>query len=308
MALVMEDKESLEKLSLAAEHGSTEPEIKSSRERLSEMMKSNLIQYGIISLVVLDSIIVILEFLIDLEMIHIPENDVSGSHSSMLNSSMNHTMELYTELMSTSHPIGAHHSADHLESEHSSHRVAVNHDNHIGIEHNATHINHNHTSSGHAHHHTNKELAEHILHYASLTILSIFVVEVMAKIYAEGTHLLKHKAEVFDAIVVLVSFTLDIIFSFVNVTDAARDAAGLMVILRLWRITRIINGVIISVKMDADKKIEEQKAARSRAEEEVEKLKNQVSSLEAELERLQEHLRLLEEGKAGPDLDDSINE
>ncbi|OWF46171.1 uncharacterized protein LOC110456083 [Mizuhopecten yessoensis] len=308
MALVMEDKESLEKLSLAAEHGSTEPEIKSSRERLSEMMKSNLIQYGIISLVVLDSVIVILEFLIDLEMIHIPENDVSSSHTSMLNSSLNHTVGQYTELMTTSHPIGADHSVTHLESDHRSHGAVVSQDNHVETEHNVTYISHNHTSSAHAHHHTNKELAEHILHYASLTILSIFVVEVVAKIYAEGTHLLKHKAEVFDAIVVLVSFTLDIIFIFVNVTDAAKDAAGLMVILRLWRITRIINGVIISVKMDADKKIEEQKVARSRAEEEVEKLKNQVSSLEAELERLQEHLRLIEEGKACPDLDESVKE
>ncbi|XP_069138164.1 voltage-gated hydrogen channel 1-like [Argopecten irradians] len=303
MALVMEDKESLEKLSLAAEHGSTEPEIKSTRERLAEFMKSNLIQYGIISLVVLDSIIVILEFLIDLEMIHIPENDIGGSHSPMLNSSMNYTMDHYTDIISTSYPIEEHPDA-HLDSEHSSHSMVASHADHL--DYNSSHTGHNHTS-GHAHHHTNKEFAEHILHYASLTILSIFVVEVMAKIYAEGTHLLKHKAEVFDAIVVLVSFTLDIIFSFVNVTEAARDAAGLMVILRLWRITRIINGVIISVKMDADKKIEEQKAARSRAEEEVEKLKTQVSSLEAELERLQVHLRLLEEGKAGQNLDENIN-
>lgn len=46
----------------------------------------------------------------------------------------------------------------------------------------------------------------------------------------------------FDAVVVIVSFTLDIVFSFVSIESAAKDAAGLMVILRLWRVTRIING------------------------------------------------------------------
>ncbi|KAH9492966.1 Voltage-gated hydrogen channel 1 [Bulinus truncatus] len=138
----------------------------------------------------------------------------------------------------------------------------------------------------HHHHHTNKEKAEHVLHALSLAILSIFMVEVSLKIFVERTHLLKQPAEVFDAVVVIVSFTLDITFSFVSVTSAAQDAAGLMVLLRLWRVTRIINGVILSVKLDAKKKIDEVKRALRHAEYENKKLKSKVDKLENKLKRV----------------------
>ena len=42
--------------------------------------------------------------------------------------------------------------------------------------------------------------------------------------------------------VVVVSFTMDITFTFVNVSKATQDYSGLLVLLRLWRVTRIING------------------------------------------------------------------
>ena len=42
---------------------------------------------------------------------------------------------------------------------------------------------------------------------------------------------------------VVVSFTMDITFTFVSVSDATQDYAGLLVLLRLWRVTRIINGM-----------------------------------------------------------------
>ena len=50
------------------------------------------------------------------------------------------------------------------------------------------------------------------------------------------------RLQIFDAFVVIISFTLDVTFTFVSVSSAASDAAGLMVLLRLWRVTRIING------------------------------------------------------------------
>ena len=53
--------------------------------------------------------------------------------------------------------------------------------------------------------------------------------------------------QVFDAVVVVVSFTMDIMFTFVNVSKATQDYSGLLVLLRLWRVTRIINGVCVCV-------------------------------------------------------------
>ena len=45
--------------------------------------------------------------------------------------------------------------------------------------------------------------------------------------------------QLFDALIVIVSFVLDIVFR--NREDAA-SGVGLLVILRLWRVARILNG------------------------------------------------------------------
>ncbi|XP_025076659.1 uncharacterized protein LOC112553565 isoform X1 [Pomacea canaliculata] len=274
----MADAEASEKISLHAiddvEETTAENDL-SWREKLAEQLKSNRVQYTIIVLVILDSVIVVLELLIDMGIIVIPED---------------HPHELSTngsaEIAPNHHPL---------------------HSSHTGIP-EGLHVNVSHKnlseSSGNAHgtsedekHAPNKHVAEHVLHVASLTILAIFLVEVVAKILAEGTHLLKHKAEVFDAVVVVVSFTMDITFTFVSVTDATRDYAGLLVLLRLWRVTRIINGVILSVKMDADKKLNAQKVLRAKAEEEVQKLTEKVEQLQRDNEMLKARINQMEEGK-----------
>jgi hypothetical protein len=48
----------------------------------------------------------------------------------------------------------------------------------------------------------------------------------------------------FDAIIVIVSFVLDIVF---RNNDGPESGAGLLVVLRLWRVTRILNGKLFSV-------------------------------------------------------------
>ncbi|XP_067664632.1 voltage-gated hydrogen channel 1-like [Haliotis asinina] len=293
----MADADVSEKISLhtieEAEDALHEPQIPW-RERLAEFLKTNKVQYAIIALVVLDSLIVVFEMLIDLEIIIIPENDPVETHINATHTNRTadwYEMGVYNETEHHGHSRRITRSTEHHSEDKYVHIVDTNAtDNPFYISTNETqhHVHHQH------HHHSNKEIVEHSLHYASLTILAIFVVEVVCKIIAEGTHLLKHKAEVFDAIIVLVSFSMDIAFSFVSVTSAARDAAGLMVLLRLWRITRIINGVIMSVKLDADKKINEQKVARAKAEEEVVRLKRQVDTLQTEVKKLRDRLKQYE--------------
>lgn len=48
-----------------------------------------------------------------------------------------------------------------------------------------------------------------------------------------------HKFEILDAIVVVVSFVLDLVLLFKN---HHFEALGLLILLRLWRVARIING------------------------------------------------------------------
>lgn len=49
-----------------------------------------------------------------------------------------------------------------------------------------------------------------------------------------------HKFEILDAIVVVVSFILDVVLLF---REHEFEALGLLILLRLWRVARIINGM-----------------------------------------------------------------
>ncbi|KAJ0049800.1 hypothetical protein NL108_003578, partial [Boleophthalmus pectinirostris] len=81
-------------------------------------------------------------------------------------------------------------------------------------------------------------IAPEIFHYLSLALLTFFVVELMGKLFAYRLEFFQHKFEVFDGLVVVVSFVLDIVFIF---REDAFDAMGLLILLRLWRVARIIN-------------------------------------------------------------------
>ncbi|GAB1606481.1 uncharacterized protein LOC106880339 isoform X1 [Argonauta hians] len=297
-----------------------EPE-KTFRQKLAELLQCNKVQYTIIFFVVIDGLIVILELLIDLDIIklsdkppgHVESHDVEdhGDYNASYDTSTLHTLLSNEGTPYDNEHHVVYHRGDHntVVKQHGRHHNS--HNEHAIVTQAITTLSHfllnstadyddddgNHSlihddvhgdghGGGHGGHHAHseKEIAEHSLHYASLAILCIFLVEVICKIIAEGTHLLKHKAEVLDAIVVVVSFTLDIVFSFVDVAQAAKDAAGLMVMLRLWRITRIINGVIISVQMEAEKKIHKVEKLLHAAEKENDYLRDQITKLKEELE------------------------
>lgn len=84
------------------------------------------------------------------------------------------------------------------------------------------------------HHHP----AAKALHYLSLSILSIFIVEILARLYVLRLDFFKHKFELFDAVVVLVSFVLDIVF---HDSEGSTSGLGLLILLRLWRALRVMN-------------------------------------------------------------------
>ncbi|XP_055871428.1 voltage-gated hydrogen channel 1-like isoform X1 [Biomphalaria glabrata] len=264
--------------SVAESHVSHNIDPNSFKGKLAAFLKTNVIQYSVVALVIADLVVIVLELLIEMEIIVFPENAPDSKHnsSSFQVNFLNHT--------------GGHtHITPHGEAAQEEHEDQPNLWNSSLDGYNSTGNSSHH---GVHHHHTNKEKAEHVLHALSLAILSIFMVEVSLKIFIEGKHLLKQPAEVFDAIVVIVSFTLDVVFSFVSVTSVAQDAAGFMVILRLWRVTRIINGVILSVKLDAKKKIDAMKRTLRHSEHENKKLRSKVEKLERKLKVLREKSRV----------------
>jgi len=89
--------------------------------------------------------------------------------------------------------------------------------------------------------------AQHVLHDVSLSILSIFLAEIPFRLFGLQLDFFKDKFEVFDACIVIMSFFLSIFLT----AGTLKEGVELLVLLRLWRITRIINGIILTVKARA---------------------------------------------------------
>uniref|UniRef100_A0A8C5N420 Voltage-gated hydrogen channel 1 n=1 Tax=Leptobrachium leishanense TaxID=445787 RepID=A0A8C5N420_9ANUR len=134
-----------------------------------------------------------------------------------------------------------------------------------------------------------------IFHYLSISVLSIFLVEIVAKLYAFRLEFFHHKFEVFDAVIVIISFIIDIIY--ISREDIF-SAVGLLILLRLWRVARIVNGVILSVKSRAEEKTNKLKEKQSVLLSKVSQLEQQCTDQEQEISRLQ---RLLQQHNIFPE-------
>lgn len=73
----------------------------------------------------------------------------------------------------------------------------------------------------------------------SIAILTFFMMEIFFKLYVFRLEFFHHKFEILDTIVVVISFVLDVVLLF---HEHQFEALGLLILLRLWRVARIING------------------------------------------------------------------
>lgn len=123
-----------------------------------------------------------------------------------------------------------------------------------------------------------------IFHYLSISVLSFFLVELVGKLYAFRLEFFHHKFEVFDAVIVIISFIIDIVFL---TREDVFNAVGLLILLRLWRVARIVNGVILSVKSTAEEKVNKLKEKQETLLARVSQLEQQCTQQEQEISRLQ---------------------
>nr|XP_046262427.1 voltage-gated hydrogen channel 1 [Scatophagus argus]XP_046262428.1 voltage-gated hydrogen channel 1 [Scatophagus argus]XP_046262429.1 voltage-gated hydrogen channel 1 [Scatophagus argus] len=131
-------------------------------------------------------------------------------------------------------------------------------------------------------------LAPEVFHYLSLALLTFFMVELAGKLFAYRLEFFQHKFEVFDGLVVVISFVLDIVFIF---HEDAFDGLGLLILLRLWRVARIINGILVSVKTRAQQKIHKLKESYDHLVQRVTELQERSDKLEQENQKLQALLK-----------------
>lgn len=131
-------------------------------------------------------------------------------------------------------------------------------------------------------------LAPEVFHYLSLALLTFFMVELIGKLYAYRLEFFQHKFEVFDGVVVVVSFVLDVVFIF---REDAFDGMGLLILLRLWRVARIINGILVSVKTRANQKLHKLKESYDHLVQRVTELQERNDKLGQENQKLQALLK-----------------
>ncbi|KAK2843995.1 hypothetical protein Q5P01_010654 [Channa striata] len=131
-------------------------------------------------------------------------------------------------------------------------------------------------------------VAPEVFHYLSLALLTFFMVELAGKLFAYRLEFFQHKFEVFDGLVVVVSFVLDVVFIF---HEDAFDGMGLLILLRLWRVARIINGILVSVKNRADQKIHKLKESYDHLVQRASELQERCDKLEQENQRLRALLK-----------------
>lgn len=130
--------------------------------------------------------------------------------------------------------------------------------------------------------------AARVFHYMSIAILTFFMIEIFLKLFVFLWEFFHHKFEILDAIIVVVSFVLDIVLLF---REHEFEALGLLILLRLWRVARIINGIIISVKTRSERQLLRLKQVNIQLATKIQHLEFSCSEKEQEIERLNKLLR-----------------
>lgn len=87
-------------------------------------------------------------------------------------------------------------------------------------------------------------IAREVLPFVGYVIVCIFLVETFVKLFAYRFHYFTHAGNIIDLVVISISFSLDT-FALSNndIESQQQDFASILLILRLWRVFRIVHGV-----------------------------------------------------------------
>ncbi|KAH9498797.1 hypothetical protein Btru_005187 [Bulinus truncatus] len=87
----------------------------------------------------------------------------------------------------------------------------------------------------------------HKLHYISIAILAVLVVVLALKIICSGKRFFKSRMQVFDGVIVLISFILDLVFIEGLSNLSTNEFVMILTFLLPWRIIRVLNSLIVAV-------------------------------------------------------------
>ncbi|XP_059152717.1 uncharacterized protein LOC131938628 [Physella acuta] len=124
------------------------------------------------------------------------------------------------------------------------------------------------------------------LHFVSLSILSVMVLETAIKLFCTGCAFLKKRFEVFDAFIVVSSFALDFVFLDSRWYETGKDATTILVLLLPWRVVRIVNSFLMTMKHKHHIQMMNMKRARKKAELKAAKLQTLLSEIRKDVQLL----------------------
>ncbi|KAI1794505.1 hypothetical protein LXA43DRAFT_1058965 [Ganoderma leucocontextum] len=134
-----------------------------------------------------------------------------------------------------------------------------------------------------------------VLAHVSLAITTIFLVEIPASIWALGAQKFNPCSgephaplHFFDAIVIVTTFVLEVVLR-----GRERELASLLVVLRLWRLVKLVQGIAVS----AGELAEEQASALADTREELKQALLSLQGTRAENKQLRARLARYEPGE-----------
>jgi len=131
-----------------------------------------------------------------------------------------------------------------------------------------------------------------VLAHISLGITTLFLVEIPLSLWAFGLQFMNPFGPVlhaglhfFDTIIIMTTFTLEVILR-----GKERELAGLLVILRLWRLVKLVGGVAVGageIEEETIKALEETKSELKVVKAQLTEAREETALLRTELEQLQ---------------------
>ncbi|XP_020017087.1 transmembrane protein 266 isoform X1 [Castor canadensis] len=130
-----------------------------------------------------------------------------------------------------------------------------------------------------------------IIHWISLVILSVFFSETVLRIVVLGIwDYIENKIEVFDGAVIILSLAPMVASTVANGPRSPWDAVSLMIVLRIWRVKRVIDAYVLPVKVEMEMVIQQYEKAKVIQEEQLERLTQICQEQGFEIRQLRAHL------------------
>ncbi|XP_046915281.2 uncharacterized protein LOC124495884 [Dermatophagoides farinae] len=244
------------------------------KAKLRSVMNTYNFQILMVVLIILDCVMVLGEMIIELRLFQ--NEDCPHGHqeaakqvaNAIVSSTIGPLLQTTTVQPIVEH--GGHESNVSGHGHEPGHGISA-HDRHLSDCEHSAHLLHN---------------VENVFHLTSIFILFLFNVELLVRLYSEGYKYFLHLEIALDALIVMVSFGLDIVF----LDHKMKKYLYLLIILRVWRVLRVVHAIITAIRAPHERQIEKLKKKKKMLQRDLAKAYFYSNVLEEEIQNLREYI------------------